>query len=411
MKRRTIAFCGFVLCLLVATTLLFRQDEPELLPDVLIPLRELPGITQATLASQGTLFRIEEPVLYNRDTKMGVFVVEILSRQNFDDETLLVIGGDARSLECFGNEIAFVNAGPSRVLAAGGGAVDGVKSLVGDLWQLLRHPIDTVHGVASGIEDASVYVWNTSTQEMTDDAAQLASAFYYARVVETAESHKLDYFDLKTPQGKAAVESETNSRLVGRAAAELALLFAPFNKWKSSYQVSTASKALSSIKSTVLASKKSVLGAAELTIAIGLFPKMVEKMTETLTRLKSATETTRIRSTFAKLGHAVSTDYRATFLAANKGLDASSVVIHHAVEQQALRRYPGIVTEAQIHSLENLRGIPKALDATLHKAAIRKIWDEFYRNNPANGMTLRKLTEQASVIDRKFGCHFTPRCP
>ena len=67
----------------------------------------------------------------------------------------------------------------------------------------------------------------------------------------------------------------------------------------------------------------------------------------------------------ARFGDAVSTDYRATFFHANPELQGK-VIVHHAVEQQVLKRYPGVVTEAEIHSLENLRGIPKALNSDLH---------------------------------------------
>ncbi len=35
------------------------------------------------------------------------------------------------------------------------------------------------------------------------------------------------------------------------------------------------------------------------------------------------------------------------------------LVIHHAVEQQVMRRYPpGLFDRYELHSIENLRGIP-----------------------------------------------------
>ncbi len=73
------------------TTFLLAASLMSCQSSTLIPLRELPGISPETLAAQGTLFHIEEPLLYNRSTKMGVFVVEILSTKNFEDETHLVI--------------------------------------------------------------------------------------------------------------------------------------------------------------------------------------------------------------------------------------------------------------------------------------------------------------------------------
>lgn len=83
----------------------------------------------------------------------------------------------------------------------------------------------------------------------------------------------------------------------------------------------------------------------------------------------------------ATFGRAASTDYRATFLAANPELEGQ-VVVHHAVEQQTLTRFPGVVSEAEIHSLENLRGIPKAINSDVHLSQIRVEWNQFYRANP-----------------------------
>jgi len=42
------------------------------------------------------------------------------------------------------------------------------------------------------------------------------------------------------------------------------------------------------------------------------------------------------------------------------------VVVHRAVEQRALKKYPGVATDAEMHSLENLRGIPRHLNSDLH---------------------------------------------
>jgi hypothetical protein len=107
----------------------------------------------------------------------------------------------------------------------------------------------------------------------------------------------------------------------------------------------------------------------------------------------------------ATFGNAVSSDYRATFFAANPSLQGQ-VIVHHAVERQALSRYPGVVTNAQMHSLENLRGIPKELNSTLHLSDIRKSWNQFYRKNPSP--TGQDLLDQATRIDLMLGRQFNP---
>jgi hypothetical protein len=107
----------------------------------------------------------------------------------------------------------------------------------------------------------------------------------------------------------------------------------------------------------------------------------------------------------AKFGTAVSNDYRATFFEAHPELEGQ-VVVHHAVEQQALTRYPGAVSEAEMHSLENLRGIPNELNSDLHISQIRREWNQFYRENP--NATRQQLLQKATEIDTKYGSQFNP---
>lgn len=108
----------------------------------------------------------------------------------------------------------------------------------------------------------------------------------------------------------------------------------------------------------------------------------------------------------AAFGRATTNNYRQTFFESFPHL-RGEVVVHHAVERQALIKYPGVVAEAEIHSLQNLRGIPKALNPEVHLSKIRLRWRDFYRTH-ANP-TKRALLHQATLIDNEFGHLFRPR--
>ena len=110
----------------------------------------------------------------------------------------------------------------------------------------------------------------------------------------------------------------------------------------------------------------------------------------------------------ASFGSAADSDYRGTFFGAHPQLQGQ-VVVHHAVEQQVLRRYPDLVSESQMHSLENLRGIPNELNNTVHLSAIRKEWNRFYKANP--NPTQQDLLDKATEIDGAFGSQFNPPLP
>ena len=107
----------------------------------------------------------------------------------------------------------------------------------------------------------------------------------------------------------------------------------------------------------------------------------------------------------ATFGSANSNRYRVTFFGANPEL-RGHVVVHHAVEQRVLKMYPGVVTDAEMHSLENLRGIPRPQNSELHLRQIRREWDQFYEEHPT--ATRQQLLQKAAEIDAKYGSQFKP---
>ena len=99
-------------------------------------------------------------------------------------------------------------------------------------------------------------------------------------------------------------------------------------------------------------------------------------------------------------------DYRKTFFEANPDL-RGKVVVHHAVEQGVRKRYPHLdITNAEMHSLQNLRGIPKGVNSELHLRTIRKVWNKWYKANPRPSK--QDLLDFATTLDDKYGHLFVP---
>jgi hypothetical protein len=100
-------------------------------------------------------------------------------------------------------------------------------------------------------------------------------------------------------------------------------------------------------------------------------------------------------------------NYRETFFAAHPEL-RGKVVVHHAVEQQVRAKYPGMFTEAELHSMSNLRGIPNDINSDLHLSKIRVAWNQFYRTHPAATTTKQQVLDFAKELDKRFGALFNP---
>lgn len=127
---------------------------------------------------------------------------------------------------------------------------------------------------------------------------------------------------------------------------------------------------------------------------------------ELLAIIKSiARDPSKIRHPGASFGKALSKNYRKTFLDANPNLKGE-VVVHHAAEQQIWTRYPSLVAEDEMHSLQNLRGIPKGLDNLLHKIVFRFEWDKFHASHPQP--TRQQVLDYVTYIDKQYGHLFNP---
>ncbi|MCC2321357.1 hypothetical protein [Cellulomonas xiejunii] len=113
----------------------------------------------------------------------------------------------------------------------------------------------------------------------------------------------------------------------------------------------------------------------------------------------------------ASVGWATTTKYRATFERANPAVPMKDLVIHHAVEQQVMTRYPGLFHKYELHSMENLRGIPQQLNRDLHLVQVRAAWDDFYDAFAAAGRnpSRQEVFDHATRVDDLLGHHFIPR--
>ena len=109
----------------------------------------------------------------------------------------------------------------------------------------------------------------------------------------------------------------------------------------------------------------------------------------------------------ATVGKSLRKDYKATFFEQYPYLKGK-IFVHHAVEQALVKRTK-LFTESELHSIENLRGIPIEKNNQLHLRILRIEWDNFYRTNLK--ASREEILDFASYIDLKYGHLFLPPVP
>lgn len=98
----------------------------------------------------------------------------------------------------------------------------------------------------------------------------------------------------------------------------------------------------------------------------------------------------------------VERSYEQTFFKAHPDL-RGKVVVHHAIEQQVLEKYPGLFKPTEINALENLRGVKKSFfDDKVHKSWMRNMWDDFYKEHPPGQASKQDFYNKRAEIDRVF---------
>jgi len=76
--------------------------------------------------------------------------------------------------------------------------------------------------------------------------------------------------------------------------------------------------------------------------------------------------------------------------------------VHHAVPQKVKNTY-GLLNDTELHSLENLRGIP--VNDNFHQELTNK-WTQWYTQHP--GFTLQDALNYAKQLDDQYGHRFVP---
>jgi hypothetical protein len=380
-------------------------------------LEDLPGVSDKVKAAQRQLLLVAEPFVYDNETKLAYFEVEILSTNGFKsdgwadllsldgiinallierlfgDETRIAFDGDAQSLDNLVEEIQLVNEEAGWVVELGKGVWNGLKDLLRSLWDLLNDPVKAAADLGDAAIAIAEYVGNTPPGQMVRDVDEFGSAYLMERACEVANGESIQFLDMKTKRGRAIIWAKVGAQLSGQLAFDVALIFAPFSKLAWADKAADVGKVANTAQSLRRAGMARA-GADRTARSIQLFPKL-QQQTEALAKRAS-----RDSWSWDKV-------YRDAFFTKHPQLDGK-VVIHHAIEQQVLTRYPGVMTEAEIHSLKNLRGIPIALNDDLHLSKIRKEWNKFYRENPPGTVDAKKLLDKAQEIDRKYGHLFNP---
>jgi hypothetical protein len=385
-------------------------------PRLVLPLRDVPRLDLELLNQCRAVIAVDPAVVAESVHGPYQFDVTLFPAREASRELLLI--GNADDLAHLAREASFVQGRGllprtwSYVVAYSSGPYEAIKSMFVGIWQLVRHPIDSISALAGGAKQLAKWAWDTPVKEMQAQVWNMCVAVYVDYCCEVAAANGLNYFALQTAEARGEIQSEATLRAGSRAITELALLVVPFSKLSG---VGTAAKvggraALGG--ELALAAEGKVAQGARVGEALApLFPKVAaqQRVAIAAEEVAAASKARMATVRVARVGKAVRRDYAKTFFEAHPELKGS-VHIHHAVPQSVLDWYPEIFDDLEIHSLENLRGIPSEIAGELNQSKLNKEWNAFRRRFPDGGPmpTRAEVLKMATEMDKKYGHLFNP---
>jgi hypothetical protein len=373
-----------------------------------LPLSDLPGVSETDATKLKSAFPgLADPVLFDRRNKVAQISVADYPERG----EVLSLVANADQLSQLVNEKTYISSRGylSRTGDTVEGFANGALGLAAGLWEIARHPVKTASAAAKAVSSALNAAYSESPEELTKMGLEFANAYYTSRCIEVGDANAIPYGMTILPETQQCIQGEVNGEITGEAAFEVATLLVPILKVGKAKHLATASRA-----AEISAGISKLSAAGRVPEAAGYFAKYAGYFSKSATIFANNLAKRRLpqmprvgKLPVASVGKAISTAYRETFFAKHPHLQGK-VVVHHAVEQQALTRYPKLFGPEEIHSLENLRGIPNSRNASLHNGIIRREWNEFYRTHPASTTTRSQVLQKATEIDRKCGCLFDP---
>ncbi len=185
----------------------------------MLSLRQLPGVSADVRVAVGKSFRMREPVIFNTNSGVGYFHLEVVAGQRVQAQKV-VLEGDLAALSRFVRELDYANewSGSSLAGQVPKGIWDSVEGTVEGVIEIVKHPLRSAEELGESAWELAKYLAEAvvGDHDPVADITGLVRGMVTNACIEVAEEHQLHYLQLNTLEARQAVEREAYARLVGQ---------------------------------------------------------------------------------------------------------------------------------------------------------------------------------------------------
>lgn len=184
-----------------------------------LSFKQLPRVPADVRVAVGQSFKIREPFLFDTDSGVGYFQLEVKAGRRVQAQHA-VLEGDLDDLSHFVRELDYANqwSGSSVAAQVPKGIWDSVEGTIEGVTELVMHPLRSAEELGESAWELAKYLGETvlGDHDPVADISELVRGMVNNACIEVAEERQLHYLQLTTPEARQAIEREGYARLVGQ---------------------------------------------------------------------------------------------------------------------------------------------------------------------------------------------------
>lgn len=184
-----------------------------------LSLKQLSSVPADVQVAVGQSFKIREPFLFDTDSGVGYFQIEVNAGRRVQAQHT-ILEGDLDALSHFARELDYANqwSGSSLAGQVPKGIWDSVEGTIDGVIELVKHPLRSAEELGESAWELAIYLAEAvqGDHDPVADIGELVRGMVNNACIEVAEERQLHYLQLSTLEARQAIEREAYARLVGQ---------------------------------------------------------------------------------------------------------------------------------------------------------------------------------------------------
>lgn len=199
---------------------------------------DIKGLDSETIQNKDVLFEVNNNVVSYTFRSDYIFAVKPINITLLDSKES-EFSGTAEQFNHYVKELLFLklNENTSKILIGeiGKGGVEAVSDMVGSIFKMALHPIETIKTIGSAGDSllsgvADLISGEKTLEDYKNDIKNFASEYWYNKKCDVATEYNVSYQNIVYPETNNIIEIITKNKITGAGIVEVGTCFFAFTK-------------------------------------------------------------------------------------------------------------------------------------------------------------------------------------